>query len=396
MSTTAFKFQGIDARSNILQDVCGALSLPGANIIITSAYLRERAVAELADILRQAGGRGLVIVGIRNGVTSCQALKALVATGVQVYVVDTGAADIIFHSKLYAAYTSDEAVLICGSANFTPSGLWRSFEAITTTRLDLTDADDRRVWDSVRAAIDQMLAFDPENVFRVENNEKVDELLLSGRVANERIPRPSASVGSTSIGSGKGVPRIKSLSRKVPGRAVSPAPGKKSVKKGAVVPAVCPPSRYVEVWKSKELVRRDLNLPNAQGTNPTGSMLLKKGQYDIDQQVYFRFTAFADHDWSARPDKPAYFQYAEVNFRFVINSIDYGVHKVEIKYDSRTDTATYHQKQPMASISWGDCKQFICDESLLGRVMTIYRDTDSGKVMPDGSRKDCTYLIDIA
>ena len=120
--------------------------------------------------------------------------------------------------------------------------------------------------------------------------------------------------------------------------------------------------RYVEIWKSKPLVRRDLNLPDSKGTNPTGSMLLKKGLYDIDQQTYFRYEAFANHEWTSRKGKPSYFEYAEVNFRFVVNGIDYGVHRLEIKFDSRTNTATYLQKQPMASISWGECKQFLASE----------------------------------
>ena len=83
----------------------------------------------------------------------------------------------------------------------------------------------------------------------------------------------------------------------------------------------------------------------------------------------------------------------EINFRFLVNGIDYGIHKLEVKFDSRTDTATYRQKQPMASISWGDCKQFISDETLLGRTMTMYRDTESGTVTDDGSRKNYTYPV---
>ena len=85
----------------------------------------------------------------------------------------------------------------------------------------------------------------------------------------------------------------------------------------------------------------------------------------------------------------------KINFRFLVNGIDYGIHKLEVKFDSRTDTATYRQKQPMASISWGDCKQFISDETLLGRTMTMYRDTESGTVADDGSRKNYTYVIEI-
>lgn len=400
MSTTVFKFQGFDSQSNMLQDVKDVLSTVDASILITSAYLRKRAVEELAGTLQSIGSRGTVIVGVRNGATSAQALKALIATGVTVYAVDTGATDVIFHSKLYAAYTDQKATLVCGSANFTPSGLWRNFESVTITHLDLSDQSDLSAWTTVQDSITSLLALDPQNVFKLTSSAEVDALLVSGRLVDENKVSPSRSVGSADIEDGQSIPRIKARTKKPTSSASSnTSTEKKSAaktaskkKQSSTTPT---PSRYTEIWKSRELVRRDLNLPDSSGTNPTGSMLLKKGLYDIDQQTYFRFTAFADYDWTNRPDKPAHFQYAEINFRFLVNGIDYGVHKLEVKFDSRTDTATYRQKQPMASISWGDCKQFISNETLLGRTMTMYRDTESGTTSEDGSRKNYTYVIEI-
>ena len=395
MSSTLFKFQGFNSQSNILQDLKDILSTPKARVLMTSAYLRKRAVDELAETLRGIGKAATVVVGIRNGATSAQALKALIATGVTVYVVDTGATDVIFHSKLYAAYTDHDATLVCGSANFTPSGLWRNFESITITHLDFTDATDLAAWTAVQDSIGKLLALDSQNVFTLHSNAEVDELLVSGRLVDEAQVRPTRSVGHAEIEDGKSIPRINVHTKKPTSATPStPTAEKKSTKTKPTVPAPTP-SRYCEIWKSKELVRRDLNLPDSRGTNPTGSMLLKKGLYDIDQQTYFRYTAFADYEWTNRPDKPSHFQYAEINFRFLVNGIDYGIHKLEVKFDSRTNTATYLQKQPMASISWGDCKQFISDETLLGRTMTIYRDINSGITSDDGSRKNFTYVIEI-
>ena len=299
MSTTVFKFQGFDSQSNVLQNVKDVLSTANASVLITSAYLRKRAVEELAETLHGIGNRGTVVVGIRNGATSAQALKALIATGVTVYVVDTGATDVIFHSKLYAAYTDQEATLICGSANFTPSGLWRNFESITITHLDLTDRTDLATWTTVQESVRLLLALDQENVFQITNASAVDELLTSGRLVDESKVSPSRSVGKADIEDGKGIPRIKSRTKKPSSTTSSTTSGaKKSSKKKQGSPIPAPnASRYVEIWKSKELVRRDINLPDSSGTNPTGSMLLKKGLYEIDQQTYFRYTAFADYDW---------------------------------------------------------------------------------------------------
>lgn len=55
MSKTSFLFQGIDLDVNILQDVKRTISTSGANVLITSAYLRRRAVEELAPTLKQVG-----------------------------------------------------------------------------------------------------------------------------------------------------------------------------------------------------------------------------------------------------------------------------------------------------------------------------------------------------
>lgn len=398
MSKTSFLFQGIDLEVNILQDVKRTISTSGANVLITSAYLRRRAVEELAPTLKQVGQLGKVLVGIRNGATSAQALTALVKTGVHVYVVDTGATELIFHPKFYAAYTENSATLICGSANFTPSGLWRNFESVTITELDLENEDDYLAWSSVLDAIEKVLNLDTQNVFEVRDVSIVNELLASGRVVDEDRTAPIRSVGRAEIENGKGIPRINAKSKKPSTKSSSVVKERKTAQKRAetvwVTPAVTH-ERYVEIWKSKPLVRRDLNLPDSKGTNPTGSMLLKKGLYDIDQQTYFRYEAFANHEWTSRKGKPSYFEYAEVNFRFVVNGIDYGVHRLEIKFDSRTNTATYLQKQPMASISWGECKQFLASEALLERTMTIYRDTATGEASKDGSRRNATYVIEI-
>lgn len=398
MSKTSFLFQGIDSDTNILQNVKHTISASGANVLITSAYLRRRAVEELAPTLTQVGQLGKVVVGIRNGATSAQALTELIKTGVHVYVVDTGATELIFHPKLYAAYTENTATLICGSANFTPSGLWRNFESATITELDLKNEDDRSAWSSVLDAIDKVLGLDAENVFEVSSDSVVDELLASGRVVDEDRAMPTRSVGRAEIENGKGIPRIKAKSKK-PSTVSSTAESKRKAAKkkteAVVVTPVGTHGRYVEIWKSKPLVRRDLNLPDSKGTNPTGSMLLKKGQYDIDQQTYFRHNAFANHEWTHHEDKPEHFEYAEINFRFLVNGIDYGIHRLEVKFDSRTDTPTYLQKQPMASISWGDCKQFLASEALLERTMTMYRDMATGEESEDGIRRNATYVIEI-
>lgn len=127
-----------------------------------------------------------------------------------------------------------------------------------------------------------------------------------------------------------------------------------------------------EIWHSKPLTSRDLNIKaNNSKTNSTGSMLLKKGQYDIDQRRYFRHEAFKNLKWIPRNERN-YFEDAEAEFYLIIEGIEYGLVNLKLKHDSRTNTKTYHQKQGMTHLHWGDAKMFISNPDLLQKEMKIY------------------------
>lgn len=117
----------------------------------------------------------------------------------------------------------------------------------------------------------------------------------------------------------------------------------------------------------------DLTIPSGKGTNPTGSMLLKKGDYDIDQQQYFRNNVFAGLKWEQKVGKPSHFEYATAKFHFIIDGIDNGTYELTMKFDSRTNTTSYLQRQPNVHLSWGDAKNIIRNKNLLGQIMHLYR-----------------------
>ena len=102
-------------------------------------------------------------------------------------------------------------------------------------------------------------------------------------------------------------------------------------------------------------------------------MLLKKGAYDINQQQYFRRTVFVGLNWAQKTGKPKYFEYATAKFHFIIDGIDNGTYSLTMKYDSRTNTASYLQKQPNVHLSWGDAKGIIRNKNLLGQIMYLYK-----------------------
>ena len=147
--------------------------------------------------------------------------------------------------------------------------------------------------------------------------------------------------------------------------AAAPAP---------VVAAVALPRERLElVWESSPLTRRDLTIPKDANTHQTGSMLFKRGNSDIDQQTYFKVSVFNNLNWLPDPGTAGK-ELADANFQIVIRDIDYGIHRLIVTNDTRTNTRSYEQRQPMSAIRWGAARALISREDLLDRTMLLYRD----------------------
>jgi hypothetical protein len=113
-------------------------------------------------------------------------------------------------------------------------------------------------------------------------------------------------------------------------------------------------------------------------------MLLKVGDpsQNIDQRHYFRDIVFREAAWQTDPD-PRYdhFERCLVDFRVVVKGVDYGVHKLKLSHNTRTDTATYLQKNSMTQIHWGDTiKPIIAQEDLLDDVLCIYAPDEASDI----------------
>lgn len=386
MAVVKYLTQGLDetkSHLNAVKKVVGSEKFD--NIIISTAYLREDAVTLLKSELNSNSEKIRAFVGIRNGATSMQALKALFDTGVCIYVIDTGSVSSIFHIKNYIGYNETEAVAITGSANFTPSGLVRNIEGSSIINLDLNTFDDREYLQTVINDIELLINEHQNNVVKLTCMAQIDELLSEGRVVDEKEQSNISKVG-TSTGKKMIVPRMKLKFAKMELQRSKDTKIKEgntdesevkienieaiSLSKGIL--------NLIEVWQSKSLVERDLNVPsNSYSTNVTGSMLLKKGKYDVDQQTYFREVVFQDLNWVNKEGKPNYFEYASAEIYFIIEGVEIGKYKVEIKHDTRTDTRTYEQRQPMTHLIWGECREFISNRNLLGKEMTLYKVTNS-------------------
>ena len=118
-----------------------------------------------------------------------------------------------------------------------------------------------------------------------------------------------------------------------------------------------------------------MNIPTGKNTNPTGSMLLKKGKKkDIDQRHFFRDEIFQSLDW--KPDEKAklsHLERAKAIFKIIVQGVEKGDFELKLTHNTKTDTKTYRQKNSMTSISWGEAKKVIAKNELIGKTVKLYR-----------------------
>lgn len=371
MVSTKFLLQAATPRNHITA-VEYVLSIPAPRkVLISVAFLTEGGIRLLEGPLTRVAARTVLIVGIRNGLTSAQGLKKSLAIGCSTYAVDTGTRKRIFHPKLYLSRNDVEARLIVGSANLTTGGLNGNIEASLLLKLDLRVKAEAALAREAEAALVDMIREYPTNVLRIRGEAAVQQLLDSGRAVDEsqaEVPTPAGSSGNRDLDT---VPQmaLKTQSLRMPPTLLARR-SRIPASAGAVVPAQ---QRLTEVWESTPLTRRDLTIPRAENTNPTGSMLFKKGNSEIDQQKYFRTQVFNRLAWRADPRTPGK-ELAEAEFQLVIRSVDYGVHTLTVTNDTRRNTKSFAQLQPMSALRWGGVRELIAREDLLGRTMRLYRD----------------------
>lgn len=387
LARVEYLLQGIEAVENHENKIADMLQGRYDRIMAYSAFLRKDAVMDIKTELEAHKGKVTALVGVRNGITSIQGLKCLLDSGAEVYCVDTGDGNRIFHPKTVVAvdYIRGLADVIIGSANITTGGFLNNIENSVILHLDLSDSSDKAFLDSFFDGYKHLLSdYDQDNVFKVDSS-CVDELLDEGRIIDEDEKRQKKTI--VSVGkNNKGNQVIKRMPIKCGKHRVPISRQQKAKNNKAVVVLTSFNGSVTEVWRSKKLTERDLNTPSGAKTNATGSMLLKKGAYNIDQQSYFRNEVFSKLDWRVIPKKAKHFEFAEARFHFIIDGIDNGCHTLMLKYDSRTNTKTYKQKQPNVSVSWGTAKNIMKNRALLDKIMHLYA--------VDG--KDDEYVIEIS
>lgn len=358
------------------------LELPKpTQIVVSVAFARTSGLEAIQECIQPLAEKTKFFVGIRNDITSIQAIKQLLALKVDLYAVDTGSRQVIFHPKLYLAANASNAIAIVGSANMTFSGLHNNIEVSTRMALDFAkNPADKTFVDTVISAFDTMLAAHPKHVFKIKDERHATQLFEEGRLADETVVIAPTSGSSVRKGDRDDLAPMKLVrvnrphppkAKAGPAKAAAPA-------KATPAKAVPSPSKPIKgtkylVWESKPLSERDLSIPKGNNTNPTGSMGFKKGLYDdIDQRHYFYDEVFNDLMWT--PNKlGSKTLRATAKFELVIKNISYGVFDLILSHKTDTESESYKQSNFMTQIHWGDAKALIGKNDLLDRNLYLYR-----------------------
>lgn len=352
-------------------------------LLVSVGFASSQGALAIKSALENNKKTSVVFVGIRNDITSYQALDILLDTGATLYAVDTGSRTTIFHPKLYLARKKQRATAVIGSANLTFGGLHNNIEASSVIELDLATEDDKDFVDEVESVFAKLIADHPEHVTRIRSTKDIKAMFGGGRVVDETVVAKSKDVKSSKKNDDT-LP-LMDLFKKSP-LPVAKKKGAKgfvdaisfsedSKEKTVYTPSIGAPDidDYYLVWQSKELKERDLNIPTGEKTNPTGSMLWKKGAMDqIDQQLYFRDEVFANLAWKVDSRLPHY-ERATATFHIFSKGEYRGAFDLKLSHKTDTSQKSFAQHQPMTSVSWGAAKPIIARRDLLGRVMTLHK-----------------------
>ena len=379
MATKKFLLQGFTSDTHLCA-VERLFECPDLErMILSVAFVNKAGVDLLAPKMEGSDSEIDFFAGIRNDITSRQGLDLLMGIGANVHYVDTGDRHRIFHPKIYFARGKIEARMVVGSANFTPGGLNNNIEASVTLDLDLSNADDLALADSVDAEFAKLTTDYPEHVVRLVNTLELDKLQAQGRLLDEASSSPPRAVASGAADKADGLNRIKlkvtPLARTVrrstlPQPVASDAPAPTTL----TLPSASIGTELELVWESKPLTKRDLTIPSGVNTNATGSINLDKGLLDknIDHRHFFRDEVFPALNWKTT-NKPTVDE-AFAQFGLIVKGVGHGEFKLRIGHTTSTTSTTYAQRNAMTRLSWKLMKKYVARKDLIGRTMFLYRD----------------------
>jgi HKD family nuclease len=324
-----------------------------------------------------------IVTGVDQKGTSKEALEELLALDINSFVFYQPSIT-IFHPKLYLFEGLDKSELIIGSSNLTSQGLFTNIEASLLVQIDNSAEADLKVVEQLKDYFKGIFDFSDPNLKKLSNQIIAD--LVEAKIVLTEAERSMAP--DKDENSEEKTAEI-FISRIFPKRAIAKIPvefrnpSKPSIKSVIQVPKSTIKSTNTKsklLWESGALTQRDLNIPKGSNTNPTGSMLFKKGKTKgIDQRHYFRDTVFSNLDWIHDERKDAsHLERATAFFKIIIDGNDCGDYELTLTHNTRTDTPSYQQKNSMTSISWGQAKKVIAKDELIGKNAKLFKNKGKG------------------
>lgn len=375
MGSIDYLLQGLDKNKDHLGEIDKLFELKNIKgVFLSVAYVREQGIDLIEKMILPYKDKIRFFIGIRNGVTSKQALKRLIRHKIFPIVVDTASTTTIFHPKIFLAYSDEKAKIIIGSANLTAGGLVRNIEASTVIELNLKVKEDKEYLKKLLETFEELEKSHPQNIFKVTSNAQISKLFEEGRLNDElKIVTPNIT-GKKNKSKTEDIVKIKLNTRSIKPSISSKKIKTKKVRKAKKVSHKEESAWYL-LWESKPLTERDLNIPSGGNTNPTGSMLLKQGNIEnIDQRHYFREVIFSDLDWhlDETPSK-SHLERTSAEFQIIVKGISFGIFRLRLTHNTRTDTRSYQQSNAMTQLHWGEAKEIIAKRHLLGCTLRLYK-----------------------
>lgn len=324
-----------------------------------------------------------IITGVDQKGTSKEALEELLSLNINAFVFYQPSIT-IFHPKIYLFEGNERYELIIGSSNMTSQGLFTNVEASIHVSMNKHSSSDRKIVEQLKEYFKGLFNQTDPNLKRLDR--KLIDNLVRAKVVPTEEERKAIQDKTKKIQKNE---TENILSKIFPKRAIAKIPSEfRGIRKKAA-PISSTSTNTTDsisrigdlVWISGKLTERDLNIPKGSNTNPTGSMLFKKGKMEgVDQRHYFREIVFSALKWK-RDTKPetAHLERAIANFNILIDGKNEGVFKLTITHNTKTDTRSYEQKNSMTQISWGDAKKVIAKDTLIGKSARLFKTMKSNE-----------------
>jgi HKD family nuclease len=345
-------------------------------IWIISAFANRPGVRHLAPHILQAKLRGAhirIVVGIDHKSTSVEALRGLLALGVDTKIVHNTRPGHTFHPKIYLfEATGIKAKLVVGSNNLTEGGLFTNYEASTQLTFDLPE--DEEEYSTLKEALERYL--DPGGTTALSLTDDVINILVQrkevptekeAKEARNQAAKPDKNSSTDVPKSPFGSERLKpppSLPKLSKTESAKNAARRKTSRTTPATPGEL-------VWQRDSLPASSVQ---RQPGNPTGGLRLvqagwKIGEKIIDQTTYFRYDVFGQLNWSKGILAPKAREAARATFVVNILGKNYGQHELTISHKPSGEAG---QGNYTTMLHWGDLGEIVRKLDLVGRTLKLY------------------------